>query len=74
MCARILSLYVDRSSRNWVVRDIDGKLWLLPRVEDCWNHRQPFEETAESELEAVPGHYRYVLGLPTSIVMRRHSQ
>ena len=70
MSSRIVSLYVDRSSQKWVVRDGDGNLWLLPQVDDCWDHREPFEETEESELEAVPGHYRYVLGLAPVTILK----
>ncbi len=61
---RVLNLYVDRSSQHWVVRDADGNFWLLPDVDNCWDHRKPFELADDTELEPVPGHYRYVLGIP----------
>jgi len=57
-------IYVDRTSRQWVVRDPDGKFWSLNPVEPAWEQRQPFMPTDETELEPVPGHYRYLLGPP----------
>ena len=59
-----VSIYVDRSSQQWIVRDADGNFWIVPMVEHPWDHRQPFELTEEIKLEPVPGHYRYVLELP----------
>jgi hypothetical protein len=70
MSVHIVSLYVDRSSQNWVVRDGDGNLWLLPQVEDCWDHREPFVETEETDLESVPGHYRHMLGLAPATISK----
>ena len=58
------TLYVDRLSRQWIVRDPDGVFWVVPVVENPWDHRQPFYLTDEVELEPVPGHYKYMLGLP----------
>ena len=60
----VVSLYVDRLSRQWVVRDSSGDFWILPPVESAWEQRQPFEMTAESRLDPVPGHYRSALGIP----------
>lgn len=59
-----VSIYVDRSSQQWIVRDPDGHFWVVPVVDDAWDHRQPFYLTDEIELESVPGHYKYMLGLP----------
>ena len=59
-----VSLFVERSSQQWIVRDPDGDFWILPGGENPWDHRQPFQLTEESELEPVPGHYKYMLGLP----------
>jgi len=61
---RALSIFVDRSSRQWVVLDAEGSFWTVPPREEGWNQRQPFSPTEESELEPVPGHYGYMLGLP----------
>jgi hypothetical protein len=61
---RLTALYVDRSSQKWIVRDPDGNFWLVPSVDHAWDHRQPFQPTEETELEAVPGHYLDMLGLP----------
>jgi hypothetical protein len=59
------SLYVDRSTQQWIVLDTEGNLWIVPSVpENPWDHRQPFYPNAETELERVPGHYKHMLGLP----------
>lgn len=58
------TLYVDRTSQQWVVLDPEGNFWILPSVENAWDQRQPFSPSEETELERVPGHYRYMLGLP----------
>lgn len=59
-----LSIYVDKSSRQWIVRDGEGTFWSVPAEEEGWKHREPFTPTEETELEPVPGHYHYLLGLP----------
>ena len=61
---RKVALFVERSSQQWVVRDPEGNFWLVPSVENPWEHRQPFYPTEGTELEPVPGHYIYVLDLP----------
>jgi hypothetical protein len=58
------ALFVDKRRQQWVVRDSDGRFWILPSVEHPWDHRQPFHPTAETELEPVPGHYKDMLRLP----------
>ena len=58
------ALYVDRSTQQWIVQDPEGQFWSLPGdAEDAWSYRQPFVPTGETELEPVPGHYKYMLGL-----------
>lgn len=59
-----VSIYVDKSSQQWIVRDPSGTFWMLPSMDQPWDHRQPFNPTEESELEPIPGHYKYMLGLP----------
>ncbi len=59
-----VAIYVDRASRQWVVRDPEGNLWSLPSSDRPWDERQPFSPAEEAELEPVPGHYRDMLGLP----------
>ena len=59
-----MALFVERASRQWIVRDPDGNFWLLPSTENPWDYRQPFFPAEETELEPVPGHYKYMLGLP----------
>jgi hypothetical protein len=61
----ILALYVDRSTQQWIVLDRQGNYWLVPLSDDNgWDRRQPFYPTEQTELEPVPGHYKYMLGLP----------
>jgi hypothetical protein len=59
-----VALFADRASRRWIVRDPEGNFWLLPPVENCWDHREPFRPTDGAELEPIPGHYKDTLGLP----------
>jgi len=61
---RLVALYVERSSQNWVVRDPEGNFWIVPSMEHGWDHRQAFFPTEETELEPVPGHYIHLLDLP----------
>jgi hypothetical protein len=61
-----MGLYVDkRRPDNWIVRDHDGRFWIVPPCEDAWERRQPFQPNGETELEVIPGHYLYLIGLPT---------
>jgi hypothetical protein len=57
-------LYVDKATRQWVVRDPEGKFWIIPGGEKPWEHRLPFDLTEENELEPVPSHYQHMLNLP----------
>jgi hypothetical protein len=59
-----ISIFVDRSSRQWVVQDPEGTFWVVPAIDEAWEHRQPFVLTDECELESVPSHYKNLLGLP----------
>jgi hypothetical protein len=59
------TLYVDRSSRRWVVRDAEGNFWALPASDNPWDDRQPFSPAEGADLEPVPGHYKPMLGLPS---------
>jgi hypothetical protein len=61
---RKMSIYVDKFSQQWIVRDADGAFWIVPAEEEGWKHREAFTPTDETELEPVPGHYHYLLGLP----------
>ena len=61
---QVATLYVDRSTRHWIVRDPDGNFWVIPPFENGWEHRLPFEPHEGTELEPVPGHYKYVLRIP----------
>jgi len=61
---RAVGIYVDRASRQWVVRDGDGHYWLLPSTDNPWDDRRPFSPDEGADLEPVPGHYRDTLGLP----------
>ena len=60
-----LYLYVDKGcTEHWIVRDGEGRFWAVPPGENAWERRQPFQPTGEMELEPIPGHYKYMLGLP----------
>jgi len=61
---RTVSIFVDKSLPQWIVRDPDGTFWLVPATNEAWEHRQPYTPTDESDLEPVPGHYKDMLGLP----------
>jgi hypothetical protein len=62
---RVLALYAAKSCpEHWIVRDHQGRFWLVQPGEDSWERRQPLELTEETELEPIPGHYMYMLGLP----------
>ena len=61
---RLLAIFVDRATHQWIVRDPDGKFWVLPSGDDAWNRRIPFSPSEETDLEPVPGHYKYLLQLP----------
>jgi hypothetical protein len=59
----VVSLFVDKScSEHWIVRDQHGRFWRVPPGDDAWERREPFEPTEETELEPIPGHYKYMLG------------
>jgi hypothetical protein len=58
-----VALYVDKSGRQWIVRDPDGKFWALPPGDAPWENRQPFDAAEDAELEPMPGHYKYMLGI-----------
>ena len=61
----VVNLYVDRSTQQWIVLDPDGNFWVVSSMDaNPWNQRQRFYPTEQAELEPVPGHYRYMLGLP----------
>jgi hypothetical protein len=59
-----LALFVDRSTQQWVVRDPQGDYWVLSAGNGAWEQREPFQLSAESDLEPVPAHYKYLLQLP----------
>ena len=59
------AIFVDRAcTEHWIVRDPEVNFWIVPPGEDAWECRRPFQPTVETELEPIPGHYRYMLGLP----------
>jgi len=60
-----VSLYVNKACReHWIVRDHQGRFWMVPPGENSWERRQPFQPMEETELEPIPGHYKNLLGLP----------
>jgi hypothetical protein len=60
----LIALYVDRTNQRWIVRDPDGNLWVVPSGDDAWDRREPFVRSDETDLEPIPGHYKYLLRLP----------
>ena len=62
-----VSLFVDRFSQRWVVRDSRGQFWILPPSDNPWENRRPFQLSADSNLEPIPAHYKYLLKLPLLI-------
>jgi hypothetical protein len=63
---RVVKIFVDKSCPDrWVVRDTDGNFWIVPPSANPWDDREPYSPANENDLEPVPGHYSYVLGLPT---------
>jgi hypothetical protein len=56
--------YVDKTRKQWIVRDPEGNYWSLPPGEEPWEQRQPIDVSVETDLELVPGHYKSMLGLP----------
>jgi hypothetical protein len=61
---QVVAIFVDRLNQQWIVRDDEGGYWSLPPTENPWDDRRPFSPGEETELEPVPGHYKYMLGLP----------
>jgi hypothetical protein len=62
---RVVGIFVDKASpERWIVRDSQGDFWSIQPAENPWASREPYYPTAETALEPVPGHYKYVLGLP----------
>jgi hypothetical protein len=61
---QLIALYVDRSTQQWIVRDPEGNFWAVPPVDNAWDHREPFNLTDDTDLEPIPGHYKYLLHLP----------
>jgi hypothetical protein len=59
-----VALYVDRATRQWIIRDPEGNFWMMPSVQDAWEIRRPFEPTEDADLEPVPGHYKHQFDLP----------
>jgi hypothetical protein len=60
-----IAIFVDRSCKeHWIVRDPEGNYWIVPPVEKAWDSRRPFQPTQDTDLEAIPGHYRFMLDLP----------
>ena len=61
---QLFTLYVERSSQQWVVRDAEGNFWIVPCVENAWDNRKPYHLAEGADLAPVPQHYKYALGLP----------
>jgi len=58
------TLYVDRDTQQWVVRDPEGEFWIVTTDDSARTTlRERFFPTEETELEPVPGHYKHMLGI-----------
>jgi hypothetical protein len=61
----VMSIYVDRRHpEHWIVRDREGRFWVVPPEEGAWAKREPLHPSEDADLEPVPGHYLYMLGMP----------
>jgi hypothetical protein len=64
METRVVGIFVNKACpERWIAQDAEGNFWI-PAVENPWDNREPFYPTEGMELEPVPGHYKYVLGIP----------
>ena len=62
---RAIRLYVDKGCpEHWIVLDDEGQFWVVPSEENAWDKREPIDLSDDADLEPVPGHYLYLLGLP----------
>jgi hypothetical protein len=60
----VSTLYVDRSTKQWVIYDTEGRFWIVTGDGGVrGNERERFFPTEETELELVPGHYKHMLGI-----------
>lgn len=57
-------LFVDRSTGQWVVRDPEGSMWVVPTTDNPWEQREPFAPVDDTALEVIPGHYKSMFNLP----------
>lgn len=59
-----LCLFVDRCLPSfWIVRDQAGEFWKVPAGDGAWERREPYTLTVDAQLESVPAHYKYLLGI-----------
>ena len=60
----VMSLYVDKGRpEHWIVRDPEGRFWVVPPGDDAWTKREPFHPSEDAEIEPVPSHYLYLLDI-----------
>ena len=62
---RVVALYAEKASQQWIVRDDEGNFWSLPNTDNAWDERRPYTPSEWTDLEPVPGHYKDMLGLPS---------
>ena len=60
----VVALFVDRTKQQWIVRDPEGNFWSVPSAADAWDRRERFDPKDDTDLEPIPGHYKYLLQLP----------
>jgi hypothetical protein len=60
----LFTLFVDRFTSQWVVRDAEGRFWMVPSEDSaCAAQPERFFPTEDTEPEPVPGHYKHMLGI-----------
>ena len=61
----VVGLYVAKTCpEHWIAWTTRADSGWSRLAENPWERRQPFQWTEDTELEPIPGHYKYVLGLP----------
>jgi hypothetical protein len=60
----VAAVHVGRASQQWIIRAPEGNFRSFPSADNSRDECLPFSPTDETELGAVPGHYKSILGLP----------
>ena len=61
----VMSLYVDKGCpEHWIVRDREGRFWVVPSGENAWEKREAFHRARMPSSNRFPADCMYMLGLP----------